>query len=167
MIVDLLNRYLKILVLFVMLWTVIWSYGNVGCSKVEGGEMSPTISQGSFHLLLTEKRLPPEVVKSDVVVFRQHPGAGEQTRFSGKIYAEPGEIVWLERKIIGSHGQSDKSLEVRKESPAGADRARFIQIIVPRDSWFVVCENTEEYSLYDSRGRGPFGFWSVEGRLRR
>ena len=167
MIIDLLNRYLKILVLFVMLWTLVWGYDNVGCRKVEGGEMVPTIDPDTFHILLSTKRFPPEVAKSDVVWFRQHPGKGEQKQFAGKIYAGPGDIVWLERKIISLQVRSGKSLEVRKDEPQGESRTRFIRVMVPRDSWFVVCENTKEYSLYDSRGRGPVGFWSIEGRMRR
>ena len=167
MIIDLLNRYLKILVLIVMLWTFVWTYDNVGCSKVEGGEMVPTLDQETFHLLLSGKRLPPEAAESDVVFFRQNPGKGEQKEFAGRIYAGPGEVVWLERKIVSSRVRMDKSLEVRKGKPGKKDMARFIRVIVPRDSWFLVCENTKEYSLYDSRGRGPIGFWSVTGRLRR
>ena len=167
MIIDLLNRYLKMFVLLVLFWTMLWSYNNVGCGKVEGDEMVPSLDQNSVHLVLSGKRLSPEVAESDVVFFQQSPGKGEQKGFAGKVYAGPGEVVWVERKIVSEQVRADKSMEVRKEKPVGAEASRFIRVIVPRDSWFLLCENTKGYSLYDSRGRGPIGFWALEGRLRR
>ncbi|MDP6957231.1 MAG: hypothetical protein QF645_00315, partial [Planctomycetota bacterium] len=140
---------------------------NVGCGKVEGEEMVPTFDQNSLHLLLPGKRLSPEVAEADVVFFQQNPGKGEQLEFAGKVYAGPGEVVWVERKIVSEQVRVDKSMEVRKEKPTGAESSRFIRVIVPRDSWFLLCENTKGYSLYDSRGRGPIGFWALKGRLRR
>ena len=100
MIIDLLNRYLKIFVLLVILWTLLWTYNNVGCGAVEGEEMVPSLDQNSLHLVLSEKRLPPDVSQADVVFFRQNPGKGEQKEFFGKVYAGPGDVVWVERKIV-------------------------------------------------------------------
>ncbi len=167
MIIDLLNRYLKIFVLLVILWTLLWTYNNVGCGAVEGEEMVPSLDQNSLHLVLSEKRLPPDVSQADVVFFRQNPGKGEQKEFFGKVYAGPGDVVWVERKIVSEQVRADKSMEVRKEKPAGGEISRFIRVIVPRDSWFLLCDNTKEYSLHDSRGRGPIGFWALQGRLRK
>ncbi len=167
MVIDLLNRYLKFLVLIVMFWTLLWSYQNIGFRTVQGEEMGPAIEQGSLQVLLSGKRLPPEVNLSDVVWFRQKPGRGEQTGFAGEVYAGPGDVVWLERKFISAEVRGDASLEVLRDAPPGDEASRFIKVIVPRDSWFMLCENAKQYSLHDSRGRGPVGFWSVEGRLRR
>ena len=117
MIIDLLNRYLKIFVLLVLFWAMLWSYNNVGCGTVEGEEMAPTFDQNSMHILLPGKRLAPEVSEEDVVFFRQNPGKGEQKEFAGKVYAGPGEVVWVERKIVSEQVRVDKSMEVRKEKP--------------------------------------------------
>jgi hypothetical protein len=43
MTVELITRYVKVLIAFVLLWTGVWVFNTFGCSRVEGPEMTPAV----------------------------------------------------------------------------------------------------------------------------
>ncbi|MBI2900166.1 MAG: hypothetical protein HYY17_08265 [Planctomycetes bacterium] len=163
---ELLRRGIQVLVFVGIAAVVVWLLQNVGCRKIESTEMEPDLRRDSFKVVLTEKRMPGDVDRGDLVFLDYTwPGRKEES-LAGRVLGMPGDLLWVERRVITPQMAGD-GLEVRTERPQKEDEDRFIPVVVPRDTYFVACRNQRDFSAYDSRGVGPFGFWAVRGRIRK
>lgn len=163
--VELVQRYVKVLVFFVVAWFLLWIWNNTGCRKIEGKEMSPGIEKDDFKIVLSQKRLPKDLQANDIVYVEYERTNLPQKSITGRVFGKPGDLIWVEKKFVSVQLQSD-GLEVRRERPAEAEKERWLPVIVPRDTYYVVCDNKRDYTLYDSRGVGPVGVWAVRGKLK-
>ncbi len=163
--VELLQKYLRILVFFFVAWFLLWIWNNTGCRKIEGKEMSPGIEKDDFKVVLSQKRLPKDLQADDVVCVEYERATLSQKSFAGRVFGKPGDLIWVERKFVSAQLQSD-GLEVRRERPTKEEEGRWLPIIVPRGTYYVVCDNKRDFTLYDSRGVGPIGVWAVRGKLK-
>jgi signal peptidase I len=162
---ELVQRYVKYAVALVLIWVVIWVVNNTGCRKIEGTEMAPAMDKDDFKIVLLGKRTPAELNHDDIVMINYKWTGRKEETLAGRIFGKPGDLIYVEKRIL-SPQLVHEGLEARREKPGGQDADRFIPVVVPRDTYFIVCDNKKEYSLYDSRGVGPVGFWAVAGKVR-
>lgn len=170
---ELVHRSVKALVFVAVAWVVIQVVQNTGFRKVEEREMEPDMKQDDFKIVLSQKRLPGvEIQRGDIVSIdyywpgRKKKGGGEVETLTGRVFGMPGDLIWVENKIV-SPEMPQEGLEARAEKPSKEEEDRFVPVVVPRDSYFVLCRNQKEYSVYDSRGVGTIGMWAVRGRMRK
>lgn len=163
--IEHITKGVKFLVFFALAWVLIWILNNAGCSKTEGDEMVPTMKKDEFKVILTSKR-QPEDLNSDDIVFVQYkwPKRKEET-LAGRVFGKPGDLIYVERKIISAES-TQEPLEARREKPGKDEEDRFVPIVVPRDTYFILCDNKTLAVTWDSRGVGPFGVWAVKGKMR-
>jgi signal peptidase I len=127
--------------------------------------MVPGIPKDSFKVVLVQKRMPDDLNQGDVVMVDYYRSNVPQQSFAGRVFGKPGDLLWVEQKIVSPRILME-GMEVRREKPSREEEGRFLPVIVPRDSYFVVCDNRRDYAVYDSRGVGPVGIWAVKGKIR-
>ncbi len=168
--IELAHRSLKVLVFIAAAWVALWVVQNAGCSKIEDREMEPDMKMDDFKILLSQKRSPGEVGRGDLVSLeyawpdRKSRGQ-EKTTLMGRVLGIPGDLLWVERRMI-SPQIPNEGLVARIDRPPKDEEERFMPVVVPRDTYFVACRNQKDFSVYDSRGVGPFGIWAVRGKVR-
>jgi len=162
---DLIQRAVKVLVLFVVGWVLLWAFNNLGCHKIEGTEMSPAIGQNEFKIVLTQKRRPEDLQHDDIVAVEYQRADLPQQTFAARVFGKPGDLIWVERKFVARQLQVE-AVEARRDRPSKEEEGRFLPMVVPRDSYFLLCDNKLQYVLYDSRGIGPVGIWALKGKVR-
>lgn len=162
MIVELLTRFVKILIVFVLVWTGLWVFNNYGCSRVEGPEMAPTIPAEKNALIDPKVRHPEQLQRDDVIAYSYDIGGrGAAKRVTARVVGLPGDRVkmvkgevFVEGKPLG--GSTDKKYT-----------EDYAEIIVPKNSVFVLCDNRSGNTRgMDSRFLGPIGYWAIHGKLR-
>jgi len=45
-------------------------------------------------------------------------------------------------------------------------RENYAEILVPRDSVYLLCDNRRSFDRSDSRAIGPVGIWAINGRFK-
>lgn len=162
--IEHITRGVKFLVFFALAWLLIWVLNNAGCNKIEGTEMEPTMKKDQFKVTLTSKRNPEDLAIDDIVfVEYKWPGRTEET-LAGRVFGKPGDLIYVERKIVSMQGVLEP-VEARREKPSKEDEDKFVPVVVPRDMYFILCDNKRDAATYDSRGVGPFGMWAVKGKI--
>jgi signal peptidase I len=160
MTVELITRYVKILIAFVLLWTGIWFFNNFGCSRVEGPEMVPAIPADKNALIDPKARLPEQLNREDVIAYVYDLGKGVPKKITARVVGLPGDRVKMVKGEVYVNGE---------HFGAGADKKAtedYAEIIVPRDTVFALCDNRGSTKLWDSRSLGPIGTWAIVGKLR-
>lgn len=161
MTVELITRYVKILVGFVIIWVGVWLFNNFGCNRVEGPEMAPTISADKSVWIDPKARRTEDLQKDDVVAYTYDIGAkGAVRKVTARVVGLPGDRV----KIVKGDVLVNNS-KVSGTSDKKAATEDYAEIIVPRGTVFVLCDNRKEKTL-DSRTLGPIGTWAIIGKLR-
>src|SRR5262249_23372100 len=98
MTVELITRYVKILIGFVLLWTGVWVFNNYGCSRVEGPEMTPAIPAEKTAQIDPNHHKPKELNRDDVTAFIYDVGSkGGSRRVTARVVGLPGDRVKMVR----------------------------------------------------------------------
>jgi len=161
MTVELITRYVKILIAFVLLWTGVWVFNNFGCSRVEGPEMSPAIPPEKNAMIDPKVRQPQDLRRDDVVAYIYDVGGkGASRRVTARVVGLPGDRVKLVKGDVYVNGEK---AGVTTEKKLVEDYA---EIIVPRNTIFMLCDNRAGAKGLDSRTLGPIGTWALVGKLR-
>jgi signal peptidase I len=161
MTVELLTRYVKVLIAFVLLWTGVWFFNNFGCSRVEGPEMTPAIAAEKNALIDPRVRKPEEMNRDDVIAYIYDIGArGTSRRVTARILGLPGDRVKIVKGDVFVNNEKIGSTTDKKSSED------YAEIIVPRNTIFTLCDNRSTSKGLDSRTLGPIGYWAIVGKLR-
>jgi signal peptidase I len=159
MTVELITRYVKILIGFVLVWGALWFFNNFGC-KVVGGEMAPAINAESRVWTDPKTRHPEELKRDDVVLYTYDLGAkGGLRDVAARVIGLPGDKV----KIVKGDVLVNNSKVGTADKKSAAEN--YAEIIVPRETVFVLCDNRTQKTL-DSRAVGPIGTWAILGKVR-
>ena len=161
MTIELITRYVKILIGFVLLWAGVWVFNNFGCSRVEGPEMQPAIPSEKSVGLDPKIRTPEQLVRDDVIMFTYDLGQkGTVRKITARVQGLPGDRV----KIVKGE------LFVNNEKVGGGGDKKSVEdiaeIIVPRNTVYVLCDNRVNTRAMDSRTLGPIGHWAILGKVR-
>ncbi len=166
MTVELITRYAKLLIYFAVVWLGIMVYNNHGCRKAEGPEMEPSISRDKWNWVRPRLRDPEtQLGRGDVIFYRHlfpHFRKQSQDTFLGRVMGLPGDRVKIVKGEVFVNG--NKAADAVPVSHRGADD--FEEVIVPRSSVFVLCDNRRTTQKYDSRGIGPVGKWAILGKIK-
>ena len=155
-----LSRYLKILIVFGLIWGGMVIFNNYGCTRVEGPEMQPTIPTEKSLTLDPNARRPDQLQRDDIIVYQYDIAQkGAVRRVTSRVVGLPGDRV----KIVKGE------LFVNNEKLGSADKKAaedYAEIIVPRDTVFALCDNRAGSKELDSRKIGPIGSWAIIGKMR-
>ena len=161
MTVELITRYVKILIGFVLLWIGVWVFNNFGCSRVEGPEMTPAIPPEKNALIDPRIRQPEELHREDVIAYIYDIGAkGHSRRVTARVVGLPGDKVKIVKGDLYVNNEKTGASQDKKS------QEDYAEIIVPRNTIFALCDNRSASKGLDSRALGPIGYWAILGKLR-
>lgn len=165
---EILRSYLKMVFLLVLVWILFYLWNTFSCRRVVLNEMNPTIPHDTFKLLLLNKRTIDQLAYDDILAFEYEYPVRLQGNPEGKLLArlvgKPGDRV---RITQGGIYLNDKKINESYLSPSFKSSEDREEIIVPRDTLYVVCDNRSEFATCDSRGIGPLGIRAVAGTVKQ
>jgi signal peptidase I len=160
--IELITRYVKILIAFALVWAGLWAFNNYGCSRVEGPEMQPAIPADKSALIDPKVRRADQLSREDVVCFEYDiDGRGVTRRVTARVVGLPGDRVKMVKGDVFVEGEKISVYSDKKSVPDDLP-----ELIVPKDSVFVLCDNRGQSKSLDSRRLGPIGCWALTGKLR-
>jgi len=159
MTVELITRYVKILIGFVVVWGSIWFFNNFGCNRIDGNEMVPALAAEKSVLIDPKTRHPDDLKKDDIVVYSYEIKSALK-KVTARVIGLPGDRV----KIVKGDVLVNNA-KVSGSSDKKAAGENYAEIVVPRNTVFVLCDNRTQKGL-DSRSLGPIGYWAIIGKLR-
>jgi signal peptidase I len=163
MVLELAVRFIKIMALFGILWALLWANGAYGCRRVEGQEMAPAIPQGQNLTIDPRVTRPADLEAGDVVVFTHEVGGKAVRSIASRVVGLPGDRVRIQKGEVFVNGEKRADGQV---SPKNRGSDEFSELVVPRDSVFVLGDNRVASRLVDSRSLGPISRFALSGRVR-
>ncbi len=163
MAVELALRFLKVLVLFVILWTFLWVNKSYGCRRVEGQEMAPTFPQDKNVMLNPQIRNPGDLDRGDAVAYAYEIGGRGVKNLVGRVIGLPGDRVKIVKGEVFVNNERLVENYVNSRNRSSEDYA---ETLIPRDTLFVLGDNRNGAKLVDSRAFGPLSAWAVAGKVR-
>jgi signal peptidase I len=158
------EKYVKYLIGFAIVWFGLGAYRSCTCQKMHGLSMVPTVISEEFLFVNKRHRLPHELQPKELVWFEYAMVESKEEGHLGRIIAMPGERVAIKNGEVLVSG-----LPIGEEY-LKADFAmvqNFPEIIVPRDHYFILCDNRRVVNPPDSRFLGPIPVNAVIGRVKR
>ncbi len=156
-------RYLKVVLLFLVVWGLIWAYNNLGWKKIDGRDMDPTIPPDTFKFS-APGFYPPDRLQRDDIIFYDYVHAGKTQRsYAGRVIGLPGDRVRIFKGEVFVNENAIPFDYVSSNYRSGETQE---EIMVPRDSVYVLGDNRKSSAAYDSRGIGPVGMWAITGKVR-
>lgn len=157
------EKYVKYLLLFAMLWGILFAYRTFSCAKVSSGAMVPSLTDEQFLLVYNKIRLPEQIQRGDVVYYHREVSSDRNRDFFGRIIAKAGERVRMEKGIVYVNGEQIAEPYVSEQNRDHAEE--FTEITVPRDHYFILNDN-RRIARKDSRSFGPVSVLAVLGKAR-
>jgi signal peptidase I len=162
MTVELITRYVKILIAFVLLWAGLWVFNSMGCNRIEA-EMTPTLPAEKNALIDPRVHQADQLNRDDIIAYSCELPAGKgRKNVTARVVGLPGDTVKMLKGEVFVNGQR-AATSVSPDKKANDDYA---EIFVPRDTVFVLCDNRSTTRGLDSRSLGPIGCWAIIGKLR-
>jgi signal peptidase I len=163
MTVELITRYVKILIVFVLLWTATWFFNTMGCSRIDGPEMTPTYQAEKSYFIDPRVHRADQLNHDDIVAYiYEMPGGKGSRKVTARVVGLPGDRVRMVKGEVLVNGEK-AATNVSPDKKAADDYA---EIFVPRNTVFVLCDNRGATKNLDSRTLGPIGCWAIVGKLR-
>ena len=166
MTMELVLRFVKILVAFVVVWVLMWVFSTYGCRRVEGDEMEPGIPKEKVKLIRPGLHRPDQLDRGDIVSFLYtFPGRSSRA-VAARVMGLPGERVKIEKGDVYVNGS-----KVGGEYVNAGNRSEdnYAEIVVPRDTVFLLCDKRKiQYQQlpWDSRAVGPVPMWAILGTFK-
>jgi signal peptidase I len=156
-------RYLKLLGAFAFLWAGLFVFNNYGCRKPEGSEMDPTIKRDESRLTAPKVRTPDQLHHDDLVSYTYFQPGKSQRNMVGRVVGLPGDKLRMEKGEVFRNNSKIAAgfVEAKQRSDDG-----FAEIVVPRDTVFVMGDNRRAAREFDSRTIGPLARWAINARIR-
>ena len=163
MVTEQIIRYVRLLIVFILIWIGIAFVNGIGCVKLKSNEMDPSYPSNQFQWMSPKHKGPRDLVRGDVISYRYISlGKTTQKEFGGRVIGLPGDKVRINN---GDVYVNDKMLAQTFVKETNRSTGDFAEIIVPRGSVFVLADNRRGYKDTDSRGVGPIAKWAVNGRF--
>ncbi|OHB70440.1 MAG: signal peptidase I [Planctomycetes bacterium RBG_16_43_13] len=154
------KQYIKYLFLLLLLWAIIWVYGNYGCARSQGNEMEPTIPKDKVMFTIPPPKMFEDLNRGDIVYYEYYIPREHQNGFIGRVIGTPSDRIRIDRGTVFVNG--DKLATKQQESSSD----NLEEIIVPSNSYFILCDNRARGVRYDSRTIGPVGKGAILGKIR-
>lgn len=162
---PILLRYLKMLGGFVVLWVGIWAFNAFSCQKIESREMEPALKAESRKWIEPKIRSTDDLHHEDLISFNYRLSGRGQSTYAARVIGLPGDRVEIKQGEVLVNGSKINSTYVSPGNK-GDPRESAAEIIVPRETVYVLCDNRRAFAPFDSRGIGPVGIWAVNGRFK-
>lgn len=165
MTVELITRYVKLLILFALAWGGIFVWNTQGCRKISGSEMEPFVKRDKWAWINPRARDPEkDLNRGDVVFFScTVPGKRQQRPDAvSRVVGLPGDRVKIVKGEVFVNGDAGQEMV----PPTARGTEDYEEIIVPRDCVFLLCDNRRQGRDFDSRTLGPVGKWAIQGKLK-
>ena len=158
---ELVLRYAKIAVGFILVWVLLHFWTSCSHKKISGKEMAPALSPNENYWVLVKERTPDVLVPGDIIAFEYAiPGSSDRKEVrAARIHAMPGQRVKIEKGELYLNG--------RKTAGVGKPEEFLEEFIVPNGSYFVLMDNKESGPQFDSRAIGPLGVGAVLGKVKK
>jgi signal peptidase I len=159
---DLVLRWARLVGAFAVAWILLWAYNARGCQRVEGREMEPTLAAGKSAIVRPPPERAEDLERGDVVSFATVVGGTGVRTTAARVVGLPGDRVRIEKGELFVNGA-----RAGTEAVAAANKTLddYAEIIVPRDTVFVLCDNRKAGATRDSRALGPVPIGSLNGRF--
>lgn len=162
---ELITRYVKLGIAWILVIVLIVVYNNVSCRQVKGLEMEPTILRESYRLIFPAKYKPHEHIQYEDIVYFEYDQAGQpQSEFAARVLGMPGDRIWMDKGEVFRNGTRVDSGYV---GTANKVDDAYEEIIVPRSTFFVLMDARRQGAWYDSRAIGPVGMYALGGKVRQ
>ena len=160
--IELFIRWAKLAGSFVAFWILLWVYNTRGCQRVDGKEMEPTIPAQKTKTITPGTGRIEDLERGDVVSFGTVVGGKGLRSVAARVVGLPGDRVRIDKGEVSINGT-----KVGSEFVVQANRTTddYAEVIVPRDSVFVLCDNRKAGLTIDSRAVGPVLKWAINGRF--
>jgi signal peptidase I len=162
---PILLRFLKLLGGFAALWVALWLFNNFGCAKVESSEMEPTLKKESHKSIDPKIRSVGDLAVDDLVSFTYNHQSKSQAVYAARVIALPGDRVEIRAGEVYVNGTKIGSNYVAPASKNDV-KENLAEIIVPRESVYLLCDNRRSFDKSDSRAIGPVGIWAINGKFK-
>lgn len=149
-------------------------YTSYGCKQIHGTEMAGRNQPNShfpkdaYKMVFLKERSPDVLKHGDVVFydyqFQSHLGGSRgQSTFVGRIIGMPGDRIRIEKGQVHFNGALfvEDYLDPKTKSDDDME-----EIVVPINSFFIMCDNRYDAKKVDSRAAGPIGTWAILGRVK-
>lgn len=158
------EKYVKYLIGFAILWFGLVFYRSCGCAKVHGAYMAPTYLSDSFLVIYAGKNRPGVVQVKDVVWFWYKELNAPDDGHLARVVGLPGEPVAIKKGEIFIRGVALPEEYLKADS--NDVRWNLPEIVVPRDTYFLLCDSRRDAGP-DSRRFGPIPVNAVWGKVRK
>ena len=160
--VELVLRWVKLGVGFVLFWILLGIYNARGCQRIEGKEMEPTLMAQKTQTIKPNLGRLEDLERGDIVSFGTASSGKGVKAVAARVIGLPGDRVRIEKGEVLVNGNKSGSEFVSAPNKSTEDYA---EIIVPRDSVFLLCDNRKVGLTIDSRAIGPVSKWALNGRF--
>lgn len=153
---------LKVGAAFVVLWAGMWGYSTFGCHKVSGTEMTPTLAPDKIKFTVPRVTTTDQLQVDDLVFFEYRYGKALKD-VAARVVALPGDRVRIDKGVVHVNGQELISSYGGKKQ---ASDENYAELLVPRDTVFLLCDNRRTGSRVDSRSIGPVHVSAITAKVR-
>lgn len=159
------EKYVKYLIGFAILWAIIWAQRTYSCSAAENDQMAPVIPKDAFIYFKPMDGEFKEEERGKTLIFYEslpvHPSILEK-RFVARLIGLPGDRVAFLNGHLRRNGEVVGEEYLREGMTGAGDLP---EITVPRGHVYVLADN-RPMSAFDSRLLGPISIHSILGRAR-
>ena len=159
---EILVRSGKLLAVFAIFWIGLWAYNARGCRRIEGPEMEPTLPRDKQKFIDPRVFQPSQLSPGDLVAFTYVQGSKGSRSVAARVVGIPGDKVKIEKGEVYVNGTKADSGYVSAPNRSTEDYA---EIVVPRDTVFLLCDNRRAGLALDSRAIGPVAAWAIHGKF--
>jgi signal peptidase I len=159
------EKYVKYLLGFGILWGLLAAYRTCGCAKVQGAYMQPTLISDQFVTVMAGKNKPGQVKQGDIVWFWFKVPNSREDGYLARVIGMPGDRVAIKAGNIVLNGTA---LSEPYEKPETMNASLNLpEVVVPNGTYFLLCDNRRDANAPDSRRFGPISDNSVWGKIRQ
>lgn len=155
-------QYVRLAIGFGLLWAFFWVYSSYGCVRIDGSEMAPTVEKSKSHLLYLHSQPIGDLKRGDIVHYVHDIPKSGQKSFSGRVIGIPGDKISCDNGVMTVNGETIP----KKYTIVGiTGYGRVDDVIVPRNSVYVLGDNDRAAATCDSRAVGPIDIALIGGTL--
>jgi signal peptidase I len=162
-----LEKYVKYIIIFVVLWVGLWFYRTFSCAKVYSNQMAPALSDEQFKRVYVKQRFPHQIKQGDIVYYERSLPPERNKYFFGRVIAKEGLYVDIARGVVRivaagdstPHNIAEPYVHEQNRNPIET----FTGIVVPKDHYFILNDNRLQGK--DSRHFGPLPVYAVIGKV--
>lgn len=160
----LVEAYIKYLLGFIVLWSIIWLERNIACSSMTSEQMLPLLRKEDYFTYYPRDRQASDFRREKDLVYYQQATTGLVTagEFVARVIALPGDTVAIDNGTVILNGQPQPEQYINQQF---ASHETIPEIIIPRDHIFVLADARGD-NRGDSRAFGPIWKHAILGRLR-